>query len=373
MNGDRSEHGSDPADLARLLDSRQLSVVLGSIPSYVAVHRPVLDDDGRLIDLALMWWNSAYHQLFVNPPRLDQSMLDTYYVPEIAVAHASEAWSIGRSHQFFSIDPDVLVRYLHFDRPTTLEVDWIRLGDMIVECGEDRTVLAETVAHLEQSDRELLEYSIQQEAFDLRRAIARDMHDSVIQRLLAVGIGIRQAMNDLDLSQDDLRTGEIVVANLDQAVLELRLIVNTLSRTDSSASSHDLNKQLLDVTNSMQFALGHRTELACHLDCSPSSEVRSDVIAVVRESLANVVKHASATRTFVRCECDGSVLRVTVLDDGIGLGDVVVEGHGLASLRERASMHGGRVSVKSRTDRSGTRVAWRIPCPEAQPDLPRGS
>ena len=364
MESDPSDVDPTSGTLARLLDVDQLTRVLRTVPSYVAVHRPILDDDGRLIDLVLAWWNPAYQQLFVNAPQFGQSMMETYYVPEIAVAHASEAWSTGHSHQFFSIDPDVLVRYLNFDRPTTLDVNWVRMGDLVVECGEDRTLLAETAAFLEQSDRELLEYSRETEALDLRRAIARDMHDSVIQRLLAVGLGIRQAMNDLDLSPDDLRTGEIVVANLDQAVLELRLIVNTLSRSDMSPDAHDLHKQLLDVTNTMQFALGHRTELTCRVECSPPEEVRHDVVAVVRESLANVVKHASATRTYVRCECDGVVLRVTVLDDGVGIDPDGGEGHGLSSLRERASLHGGRVSVKPRTDRSGTRVAWRIPCPE---------
>jgi signal transduction histidine kinase len=84
-----------------------------------------------------------------------------------------------------------------------------------------------------------------------------------------------------------------------------------------------------------------------------------DVVAVVRELVTNVVKHARATRVTVTVTVDGEI-RVMVTDDGIGLPSVTVRS-GLTNLADRAERHGGRMTSSSGP--RGTEIRWVVPLP----------
>ena len=81
---------------------------------------------------------------------------------------------------------------------------------------------------------------------------------------------------------------------------------------------------------------------------------------IVSESLANVVRHAHATRCTVRLAVEAGGLAVEVLDDGSGIGEDVRAGVGLLSLRERAEELGGHAEVTAGVPR-GTRVRALLP------------
>ena len=340
--------------------------ILDSTPGYVAVHRPILDSSGDLTDLELVWFNAAYRKLFVIPPSVGQRMLDTYHEPEIALDFARGAIEEKRVHQYFSIERPALEGYLRFDRPTVLSVEWVRVGKFVVETGEDVTHLQEVETQLYQSDLELLEAWKRQEVAESREQIARDMHDSVIQRLLAVGMGIRQTLGVGKVGAENLRLAEVVTRNLDQAIHELRSIVETLtSRETNVVPSTELDQELLEILESMSLLLGHLPGYSFKISCPLDGATRHDIGSVVREALSNVAKHASASRTFVRVACDRSNLQVVVLDDGIGFATDAPPGHGLDNLKQRALRRGGHMKIGQRSERSGTRLVWSIPCPDA--------
>ena len=343
----------------------QLVSILDSIPGSIAVHAPVFDEQNLIEDAVLRWWNTSYGNLHTRDSVIDQSMRDVYFEPDIALDYVRQAWRYGSVHQYFSVEGDVLARYSMFDAPITLSVDWIRIGSHVVEIGENLTLLTEIQKQLASSDLELLESWRIQQITETKQRMARDIHDSVMQRLLAVGMGVRLAANTLDLTELQRRFAESLQKNLDEAVDELRSMVNALSSDDRPLPDRELNQALADIVDSMTPALGHRPEHSCAVTCTLTAAVRNDIEAVVRESLANVAKHASATRTYIRVECDQENLSVTVLDDGVGVDSSPKIGHGLANLRHRAATYGGEVTVKSRSSRSGTRVRWCIPCAAA--------
>lgn len=355
--------------MSDVLSFEELISIVDAMPGSVAVHVPEFDADGRIIDARLRWWNSSYGALHTRTSTVDQSMRAVYFEPDNALDYVRRAWDEGATHQYFSVDGDVLARYSMFDEPITLSVDWLRIGSHIVEIGENLTLLTEIQRQLASSDLELLEAWRIQEITQAKQRVARDIHDSVMQRLLAVGMGVRLAINTLELSPSNRRYADALQKNLDEAVTELRSMVDALNSAPEPITSHDLSRGLGDIMASMEPLLGHRPEFSCSVTCNVSSRARDDIHSVIRESLANVAKHASANRTYVRVECDLDNLTVTVLDDGVGISSTPSSGHGLANLRHRAESYGGTVVIKARSSRSGTRVSWQIPCSAAADDV----
>jgi signal transduction histidine kinase len=100
-------------------------------------------------------------------------------------------------------------------------------------------------------------------------------------------------------------------------------------------------------------------------------EVADQLLAVVRESLANATKHAEAGWLEIRVRVGGDELVLEVEDDGRGIPDARVAavgddgapglgGHGLRNLRQRARRLGGSMDVL-RPAAGGTLVVWRVP------------
>ena len=89
-------------------------------------------------------------------------------------------------------------------------------------------------------------------------------------------------------------------------------------------------------------------------------DVEATAYFVASEALANVVKHAQASKAAVRARREDGILVIEVEDDGVG-GAVASTGSGLHGLADRVEARGGRLSVAS-LEGSGTRVVGEIPC-----------
>ncbi|MGD2046550.1 MAG: sensor histidine kinase [Gemmatimonadota bacterium] len=93
-------------------------------------------------------------------------------------------------------------------------------------------------------------------------------------------------------------------------------------------------------------------------------EAATAVFRIVQESLTNVARHAEAHSVGVRVRCRGDDgLELTIRDDGRGLsndGQAMGTGLGILGMRERASLHGGRLAVSSCPE-GGTIVSLRLP------------
>jgi signal transduction histidine kinase len=90
------------------------------------------------------------------------------------------------------------------------------------------------------------------------------------------------------------------------------------------------------------------------------SAAADDLVAVLREALANVARHAGATRTAVVVEVAGGVLSLTVDDDGVGVVGRPRTGYGLGYIEQRARRHGGDL-VLGPGAVTGTRLVWTCP------------
>jgi signal transduction histidine kinase len=100
-------------------------------------------------------------------------------------------------------------------------------------------------------------------------------------------------------------------------------------------------------------------DLVGPIDSAVPADLRPDVLAVLREALSNVVRHAMASDVRVSIGVDGGRLTIMVSDDGVGVPEDATRS-GLENLLGRARRRGGSFEVRPNTPR-GTLVDWSVP------------
>ena len=205
-------------------------------------------------------------------------------------------------------------------------------------CESEQRALRRRVETLEGSRRAVLDV----EASELRR-IERDLHDGAQQRLVMLTIDLSLAAERIDTDPDGAR--ELVTGARDQARLalaELRDLVRGI------APAILLDRGLVPALS----ALAARSAVPTAVHSTLPDGVRLPDAAeraayfVVAEALANVAKHASATRCEIRCLAEERGLAVEIWDDGAG-GAQAAPGGGLAGLAGRVEALDGSLSVES--------------------------
>lgn len=191
--------------------------------------------------------------------------------------------------------------------------------------------------------------------------IARDLHDTVIQRLFASGLSLQGAMRLISDAEARRRVGA-AVDDLDVTVRYIRTVIFDVART-SSATDEGVRGRVLEVTREAARALGYEPRVTFEgaVDALVTNEIADELLASLREALSNVARHARASRADVEVGA-GSQVVLRVLDDGVGIaGDVsAAGGRGLANLRSRAERLGGTLSVAP-GDAGGTLLEWCVP------------
>jgi signal transduction histidine kinase len=191
-----------------------------------------------------------------------------------------------------------------------------------------------------------------------RDRIGRDLHDHVIQRLFASGLGAQALIAD---SPDAaVREGLTrIVAELSSTIRQIRSTIFALR--DSTSPTPSVRRTVGVLMGQLTPVLGFRPEVSLSgpLDTLVEEPVRSDVEAVLREALTNVGRHAGASAASVTVEVDSSRLVVIISDNGCGIqGEGIWSG--LANLRARAEGHGGSLLVDSQPE-GGLRLRWTVP------------
>ncbi|MEO6987825.1 MAG: GAF domain-containing protein [Aquihabitans sp.] len=191
-----------------------------------------------------------------------------------------------------------------------------------------------------------------------RDRIARDLHDTVIQRLFATGLSLEGALR--------LATAPEVAYRLTQAVDDIDNAI-----VDVRASIFELQTRPATIQGTRRHLLVVGDEVTAALGFSPSfhfvgpvddqgAEVDSDLVAVVREALSNAARYAEATAVSVTIEAAPTGLTVTVQDNGVGPLEERDGGQGLRNLRRRAERLGGTSALEP-VDEGGSRLWWWIP------------
>ena len=199
--------------------------------------------------------------------------------------------------------------------------------------------------------------------YEDRDRIARDLHDLVIQRLYATGMSLQGTMPMISRPEvADRVTG--AVDAMDQTIKEIRGAIFALQARET-VSQPDARADIVRLVEEMSAMLGFAPSLRLGAGLRTlSDELTEQALAVLREALSNMARHAGASRADVTVDVgqDG-ILSVIVTDNGKGISP---EGRrsGLRNLADRAARLGGELRLdpaEPAAPQPGTRLEWRVP------------
>ncbi len=192
-----------------------------------------------------------------------------------------------------------------------------------------------------------------------RERIARELHDGAIQTVYTAGLLVESAQKMVE--------PETVLANrLDRAVTALNDAIRDLRRSLSDLHTQPSGESIISTLRSIAEDPHIRSLVDVSLDLQLSEEdtlspVRTDhILAILKEALSNVMRHAHARSVRISARCVDSHLVLVIQDDGHGLGRKSTDGYGLRNMRDRARLLGGSLDVESKKG-GGTQVTLEIP------------
>lgn len=201
-----------------------------------------------------------------------------------------------------------------------------------------------------------------------RRQLASDLHDQVGQSLLAVKMYV-DSLIDSTADKETLKSLELIAGIVDETVQDIRTLTFELSPPILYELGLDVALEWLAEEFLQKYNLIVTTECEkCTNYNTPASLAL--IFRTIRELLINVVRHAAAESATVQVQCLGKGVRLTVTDNGCGMGDTSQEngeppngGFGLFSIRERVTNIGGTVVIESEKEK-GTSIILTIPFKE---------
>jgi PAS domain S-box-containing protein len=208
--------------------------------------------------------------------------------------------------------------------------------------------------------RALLEHFVSA-AEEERQRIAADIHDDSIQAISAAGLRLqllRRELSDpkqLELLDDLEQTIQLSISRLRHLLFGLR---------PPALDQEGLGAALRMYLEQTKAESATKFKLEDNLRSEPRREARLILYRIAQEALTNVRKHAEAKTAEIRLEEQTGGYFLKISDDGVGFANddsAPIPGHlGLAAMRERAELSGGRLRVES-VPRSGTTVEAWIP------------
>ncbi len=193
-----------------------------------------------------------------------------------------------------------------------------------------------------------------------RKRLARELHDETGQALTSILLGLKpleqSAAGDADRAAlSSLR--ELVVSTLQDVrrlAVELR---------PSALDDFGLATAVERLAATFQEQTGVQVDLEAQLgDGRLPNEVETALYRIVQEALTNVVKHAGATRVSILLTHRDMSVAAVIEDDGAGF-DPAAVGHdvlGLAGMRERVGLVGGRLRIEA-AEGAGTTIVAEVP------------
>ncbi|MCS4484507.1 GAF domain-containing protein [Gleimia sp. 6138-11-ORH1] len=218
--------------------------------------------------------------------------------------------------------------------------------------------------------------------YDERDRIGRDLHDFAIQQLFATGMQLEAAKKRV--TAGGMNNDEVVsllqdsLTSVDESVRQIRQIVHSLRDKDYDTELLErIQRETSIARTTLGFAPGlvikvdgqvvstEDEELLVEVNNRIGADLSDDIVAVIREGISNVARHAKATAANIIVKVDGKApqgqVTVRVIDNGRGIPLDRTRTSGLGNLRARARRQGGDCSVLPREDTSGTILTWYAP------------
>jgi signal transduction histidine kinase len=221
----------------------------------------------------------------------------------------------------------------------------------------EKSRLALRVEELTESRAE----TVDTQAAELRR-IERDLHDGAQARLVALGMSLAMAEQQLARNPEGAKAllSEARAASSD-ALAELRDLVRGIHPPVLA------DRGLVGAVQSLGLAAALPVDVQADIDGRLPAPVESAVYFAVAEALTNVIKHADAGHAWIALSRDGDLLTATVRDDGSG-GARAEAGTGLRGIERRLSAFDGTLAITS-PEGGPTELVMVLPCASSLPKI----
>ncbi len=304
-----------------------------------------------------LWCSEHCRSLFGLPPHgpLSADMLVDKVHPEDRQVAAASMRAVTHGTRAGGVSEFRVVR-------TNGELAWVQArgqstvgdtGTPIRVSGIFRDITAYKQAQLEAKELSKRVLSIQDEE---RQRIARELHDSTAQHLAAISLNLL-ALQGAKGSKAAAICSDME-SLLDQAMKEVRSFSYLLYPQELA------NGDLIATLDRYIQGFSQRTGLnvtlrASNIGAELSETLQQSLLRIIQESLANVHRHAAASRATVNLRRLANRLHVVITDDGRGLhpknqgnGGVLPTGVGIAGMTARARQFGGKLDIRSRSART---------------------
>jgi signal transduction histidine kinase len=147
------------------------------------------------------------------------------------------------------------------------------------------------------------------------------------------------------------------VDEIDETIREIRSSIFALEAHQHTG----LRSEIFELVEEVADRAGLQSTVSFDgaIDAGVDADLAADVLAVLREALSNVARHADASGVEVRVSVDGGI-ELSVRDDGDGIPAEPARRSGLANLARRAEGHGGELVVGAEPG-GGTLLRWSVP------------
>ena len=186
-----------------------------------------------------------------------------------------------------------------------------------------------------------------------RAVIARELHDSLAQSLSYLKMQVTRLQILREKQKPEEQIEEVISElreGLNNAYRQLRELLTTFRlKLDKPGLEPALEATIKEFSDRLGFAINFNYDLL-HQALSPNEEIH--VLQLVREALANVVKHSKATDVSVLLTQNRDTIEVSIEDNGIGLPEnhEVKNHYGVIIMRDRAATLNGHLSLNNQPD-----------------------
>jgi signal transduction histidine kinase len=189
-----------------------------------------------------------------------------------------------------------------------------------------------------------------------RERLARDLHDTVIQRLFGVGLALQNSLPAI--AEDEVRSRiNNVLDELDITIQEIRTTIFEIDQDHQGGLTFE--ERVLALSREIETRLGVRAQVkvASDIEAEVSPQCAHHCVQALREILSNVVRHSEATSVDIQLDTKDDLIEVIVHDNGVGFIPNVGSGRGVRNLASRARELGGDCTIDSIIG-GGTTVRW---------------
>ena len=200
------------------------------------------------------------------------------------------------------------------------------------------------------------ERALQRERIDLSQTI----HDTSAQSAYIIGLGIDNAIGLAGDSNAELSRTLAATSELSKSAMwELRRPIDMGGIYEGQPLAHVLNahaRTFTTITSVTAELVQSGTEPALE------AQMKAGVLSIAHNALTNAHRHARASSVRIELEFRSEELRLSVIDDGVGLPEDYRErGHGFRNMQAEIERLGGASTVESGGPGEGTNVTCRIP------------